>query len=154
MSPDRFEPGVRSRIMRAIKRRDTKPERIVRSYLHRTGLRFRLNRGDLPGTPDIVLPRFRAVIFVHGCFWHQHGCKLTKMPKSNKKYWLPKLSRNVQRDREARRDLKRLGWRVFVVWECQLSEAGLRRLVRFIRGGKGNTSVTEKQFKKMMRIQP
>ena len=106
-------------MMAGIKSYDTKPERIVRRYLHRLGLRFRLRPSTLPGRPDVVLPRHRAVVFVHGCLWHQHPrCRLAYMPASNRGFWRAKLGRNVERDKENRRALRRLGWRVFVVWEC------------------------------------
>lgn len=117
---DVFLPEYRSHLMSRIKSKDTKPERIVRSALFAQGYRFRLHRADLPGKPDIVLPRHRIVIFVHGCFWHQHqDCSRASMPKSNSEYWVPKLRRNVERFRTARRQLKILGWHVAVVWECE-----------------------------------
>jgi DNA mismatch endonuclease (patch repair protein) len=106
--------------MSRVKSRNTTPELIVRTLLHTLGLRFRVNRGDLPGSPDIVLPRHRTVIFVHGCFWHSHkGCTRATTPNSNIDYWLPKLERTVGRDREASKALRRLGWRVITVWECE-----------------------------------
>lgn len=109
--------------MRAIRKRDTKPELAVRSTLHRLGYRFRLHRRDLPGSPDIVLPRHRAVIFVHGCFWHQHaGCRHATVPRLRQSYWLPKLSRNVARDGQAVRELVAAGWRVLVLWECEIAK--------------------------------
>lgn len=106
--------------MRRIRKTDTKPELAVRRAAHRLGYRFRLHRRDLPGTPDLVFPRLRKVILVHGCFWHQHpGCRLARTPKSRLDYWLPKLRRNQQRDTEASQALDRLGWKVLVIWECQ-----------------------------------
>jgi DNA mismatch endonuclease, patch repair protein len=100
----------RSRIMRAIRQKDTKPEHSIRRMLHGMGYRFRLHRKDLPGTPDIVLPRYRTAILVHGCFWHQHpGCPKGSSPRSRTGYWLPKLARNVERDREAHAALEALG---------------------------------------------
>lgn len=106
--------------MRAIAKKNTKPELLVRKRLHALGYRFRLHRADLPGTPDIVLPKMRVAIMVHGCFWHQHpGCKLAKLPKSRTEYWLPKLERNAVRDQQAISDLQALGWQVLVVWECE-----------------------------------
>jgi len=93
----------------------------VRSILHCLGFRFRLHRKDLPGTPDIVLPKYGTVIFVHGCFWHRHpGCKKASMPQTNKEFWERKLARNVERDAEVSEKLTRIGWRVLVVWECEL----------------------------------
>jgi DNA mismatch endonuclease (patch repair protein) len=93
---------------------------MVRRLAHGLGLRFRLHRRDLPGTPDIVFPRRRTVVLVHGCFWHQHeGCRLARQPKSRLDYWLPKLARNKARDRTAQEDLQALGWQVLVIWECE-----------------------------------
>lgn len=106
--------------MAAIKGKNTKPELLVRSWLHKNGFRFRLHRKDLPGTPDIVLPKYRTVIFVHGCFWHRHGCSNSVMPSARREFWHQKLSTNVLRDRRSRLALRREGWRVIVLWECQL----------------------------------
>jgi DNA mismatch endonuclease (patch repair protein) len=109
----------RSAQMAAIRSVNTRPELIVRKALHARGFRFRLHRRDLPGKPDIVLPKFRTAIFVHGCFWHQHpGCKLASWPKSRPEYWVPKLGRNVERDTVAAGALEVLGWRSIVIWEC------------------------------------
>ena len=106
--------------MAQIKARDTQPELIVRSLLHRMGYRFRLHRNDLPGTPDIVLPKYRTVIFVHGCYWHRHaGCKFAYTPKTRVEFWLSKFKDNVSRDRRDQRALHKLGWEVVVVWECE-----------------------------------
>lgn len=110
--------------MSRIKSRDTKPELIVRSLLHRQGFRFRLHDRSLPGTPDIVLKKHKTVIFVHGCFWHQHkGCKYAAMPKTRREFWRQKLAGNVTRDRRNRKALEKLGWRVLVVWECEQKTA-------------------------------
>jgi len=110
----------RSDIMRAVKRAHTAPEIIVRQTLHALGLRFRLQRRDLPGSPDIVLPRFRTAIFVHGCFWHRHpGCRYATTPKTRQEYWLPKFIANVERDARKESQLRERGWRVLVVWECE-----------------------------------
>lgn len=109
----------RSAMMALIRGSDTLPELRVRRWLHRHGYRFRLHRRDLPGTPDIVMPRYRIAILVHGCFWHRHpGCRRATMPKTRKEYWEPKLVRNVERDHKVQRALEDLGWRVSVVWEC------------------------------------
>ena len=117
---DTVSHGVRSRIMAAIKGKDTKPELIVRKAIHGRGLRFRLHRRSLPGTPDIVLPRYRLVIFVHGCFWHQHqGCKIANMPKSRIDYWQAKLAKNQERDRSHIQELEDMGWTVATIWECE-----------------------------------
>ncbi|MCF5686490.1 very short patch repair endonuclease [Pseudomonas sp. PA-1-3F] len=110
----------RSDIMRAVKRAHTAPEIVVRQALHALGLRFRLHRRDLPGSPDIVLPKFRTVVFVHGCFWHRHpDCRYATTPKSRQEYWLPKFEANVGRDARKEAQLRDLGWRVVVMWECE-----------------------------------
>jgi DNA mismatch endonuclease (patch repair protein) len=117
---DFVTPEKRSKIMRGVKQKDTKPELLVRRALHARGHRFRLHRKDLPGKPDIVLPRHGLAIFVHGCFWHQHaGCKDGRLPASNEDYWLPKLARNVERDQEKAGALQDAGWRVLTIWECE-----------------------------------
>jgi DNA mismatch endonuclease (patch repair protein) len=114
----------RSACMRAIKGRNTKPELIVRSALHRLGCRFSLHRSDLHGRPDIVMPARNAVVFVHGCFWHGHVCRHgRRKPASNVAYWTAKLERNRERDRRAVKALRKAGWRVLVVWECQTRDA-------------------------------
>ncbi len=112
---------IRSYNMSQIRSKNTKPELVVRKYLFAKGLRFRLHRKDLPGKPDIVLPKYKTVIFVHGCFWHAHKCKKFKMPTSKRDYWIPKLEKNVSRDRENIRQL-RLNWKVIVIWECKLKK--------------------------------
>lgn len=120
--PDVFSRETRSRIMASIRGGDTRPEMIVRRVLHRAGFRFRLRRRDLPGTPDIVLPRYKTVVFVNGCFWHSHGCRLTKTPKSNQAYWIKKLETNCLRDRRSQDALRSLGQ------EGQAPQAGQARL--------------------------
>ncbi len=106
--------------MSRVRGKDTKPEKLVRSVLHRLGFRFRKNVSELPGKPDIVLPKYKTIIFVHGCFWHQHeGCKKSHLPKSNVEFWANKLSKNVVRDRESKEKLISDGWSIFVVWECE-----------------------------------
>ena len=106
--------------MSRIRSENTSPERLVRSLLHGMGYRFRLHRKDLPGKPDIVLPKYKTVIEVRGCFWHRHqGCKQASTPKSNEAFWQEKFSRNVARDRRNTRLLKKLGWRVIIIWECE-----------------------------------
>ena len=107
--------------MAAIKGKDTKPEMIVRKYLFSRGLRFRVQVRKLPGTPDIVLPKYKTVIFVNGCFWHGHeGCNYFRLPKSNVEFWKGKIERNIERDRESTLALLDLGWKVIRVWECEL----------------------------------
>lgn len=121
--------------MAAIRGKNTKPELVIRRYLHSAGFRFRLHSRKLPGRPDIVLPRHRAVVNVHGCFWHQHeGCLYAYMPASNRDFWSTKLLGNVQRDRRNDAALSQLGWRVFTVWECEIrKEPVLRRLAKLLR---------------------
>ncbi len=125
----------RSRIMRAVKSRDTKPEKEVRRMLHRRGYRYRLHRKDLPGTPDIVFGPRRKVVFVNGCFWHGHACpRGSRQPKTNAEYWRAKIARNVERDAEQRERLEAAGWAGFTVWECELSDPGAvaEELVTFL----------------------
>lgn len=120
---DIFTPQERSAIMARIKGRDTKPELLVRSLLHRMGFRFRLQRKDLPGKPDIVLPKHKAVIFVHGCFWHGHaGCGRAKRPTSNTDFWNTKIDRNMKRDAEAQTALRAAGLRVLTLWQCEMKD--------------------------------
>jgi DNA mismatch endonuclease (patch repair protein) len=117
---DRISSQARSANMARIRGRDTGPELAVRRALHRLGFRFRLHRRDLPGSPDIVLPRHRAVVFVHGCFWHRHsGCRLTTTPGTRAEFWSTKFEANVARDARAIEALEKQGWQVHVVWECQ-----------------------------------
>lgn len=122
-------------MMAAIRGKNTKPEIIVRRFLHRLGFRFQLHRRDLPGRPDIVLPKYRTVVEVRGCFWHRHeGCRFAYMPKSNREFWEAKLNGNRERDRRNLRELASLGWRVIEVWECELGDDGiLERLPGMIR---------------------
>lgn len=132
---DKLTPQRRSANMAAIRSKNTKPEIIVRSLAHRLGHRFRLHRRDLPGAPDLVFPRLRKVIFVHGCFWHQHSeCREGRPPKSRPEYWGPKLSRNVARDEKHVSDLKALGWKVLTLWECEVADADRtkRRITKFL----------------------
>jgi DNA mismatch endonuclease (patch repair protein) len=132
---DVFTHEQRSAVMARIRGKDTKPEIIVRSMAHALGYRFRLHRRDLPGTPDLVFPRLEKVIFVHGCFWHQHpGCRYAYQPKSNSPFWKAKFSDNRTRDDRALKTLRSLGWKVLVVWECQThkSEQLLGRIRKFL----------------------
>lgn len=124
---DVHTPAQRSFNMSRIRGRDTKPEKLLRSLLHRAGLRFRKNVKTLPGKPDIVLPRHRAVVLVHGCYWHRHpGCRFTTTPASNAPFWTEKFEQTVERDRRAERALREQGWRVFTVWECELRGSAAR----------------------------
>ncbi|MGQ5490649.1 very short patch repair endonuclease [Thauera sp. ZXT1-4] len=127
---DRLSPSARSSLMQRVKQKNTAPEKIVRSLLHRLGYRFRIHRKDLPGTPDIVLPSRRVAIFVHGCFWHGHDCRRGRAPSSNLEYWGPKLESNRERDSRKAAALAAAGWRVVVVWQCELDDefALVRRL--------------------------
>ncbi len=131
---DPFSPEQRSRIMSLVKSRNTRPEMIVRRAVHSMGYRYRLHQASLPGTPDLVFPAARKVIFVSGCFWHMHSCGRCRIPVRNRSYWQAKLDRNQRRDRAARRQLNRLGWSVLTVWECQLANIDQlqRRLARFL----------------------
>ena len=118
---ERISREARSRIMRAVRGRDTGPERAVRSIVHALGFRFRLHRKDLPGTPDLVLPRHRTVILVHGCFWHAHRCRAGRVePRSNAAFWREKRLGNRRRDARVRAALRARGWTVLEIWECQL----------------------------------
>lgn len=125
----------RSALMRRVRNRNTAPEMLVRSLFHRLGFRFRLHRADLPGTPDLVLPSRRMAVFVHGCFWHQHSCKRGAPPASNRDFWRNKLERNQQRDRKSAQLLKRDGWQVVVIWECETRDQArlARRIMRLLR---------------------
>ena len=105
--------------MGRVRQKNTKPEIVVRSLAHQLGYRFRLHRRDLPGRPDLVFPKLKKVIFVHGCFWHRHGCSKATTPKSNLAYWQPKFAENVERDKRAIAELLSLGWEPMVVWECE-----------------------------------
>lgn len=128
---DKVSAKQRSENMRRIRQRNTAPEIQVRRSLHSMGFRFRLHRRDLPGKPDIVLPRHRVAIFVHGCFWHLHDCRDGRIPKSNVDFWTKKLTRNCERDEQHLADLTRLGWDPIVVWECETEdESKLKELLR------------------------
>ena len=120
MSPDTVTPEIRSRMMAGIKGRNTRPEKAVRSAIHKLGFRYRLYYGALPGTPDLVFPKYRAVVFVHGCFWHGHDCHLFKWPKTREEFWRRKILLNKERDQCQFQALTALGWRVTTIWECAL----------------------------------
>jgi DNA mismatch endonuclease, patch repair protein len=124
---DVVSKSVRSRMMSAIKGKNTKPEINLRKALHAMGLRYRIHAGHLPGKPDLIFPKHNAVVLVNGCFWHRHlKCKYAYIPKSRVEFWETKFRENVKRDRKNKDSLKRLGWRVAVVWECSLHQAILR----------------------------
>ena len=135
---DRLTPARRSYLMSRVRSRDTTPELTVRRIAHCAGFRFRLHRKDLPGTPDIVFSRLRSIIFVHGCFWHQHpGCPKASVPTTNTDFWLAKFARNVKRDVEATRKLEVGGWRVLVLWQCETKDRDRlrKRLCTFLVAG-------------------
>lgn len=139
---DVVDRATRSRMMSGIRGKDTKPELIVRSFLHRAGLRFRLH-AKLPGKPDLVLLKYRAAVFVHGCFWHRHeGCRYATTPANNAGFWREKFAANVARDAKAKQQLEGFGWRVLIIWSCELDERRLTKLATAIRkstkGGNGN----------------
>jgi DNA mismatch endonuclease (patch repair protein) len=117
---DVVDKATRSRMMSGIRAKNTNPERLVRSLLHRSGFRFRLHCDHLPGKPDMVFPKYGAVIFVHGCFWHCHRCHMFKWPRSNRLFWRKKISANYKRDKRHVRELLAMRWRVAIVWECAL----------------------------------
>ena len=114
--------------MQAVRTKDTAPEHAVRQLLHSMGYRFRLHRKDLPGSPDVVLPRHKVAIFVHGCFWHGHHCPKGRPPLSRLDYWLPKLEKNVVRDRTNLERIESLGWKALVVWQCETGDTGTLRV--------------------------
>lgn len=119
---DNHSKEVRSINMSHIRSTNSKPEEIVRKYLFAEGFRYRKNVKKLPGCPDIVLPKYKTVIFVNGCFWHKHDCPRFVWPSSNQDYWRPKILRNVERDNQSRKELETLGWKVITVWECELKK--------------------------------
>lgn len=132
---DIVDAATRSRIMAAIRGRNTGPEMLLRSALHKRGLRFRLHRAGLPGRPDVVLPRHRAVVFVHGCFWHRHpGCRLAYNPRSREKFWQAKFAGTVDRDAQQRAALLGDGWRVATIWECALRKRGADEVAQELAG--------------------
>lgn len=131
---DPLTPAERSERMSHIRSVNTKPEMIVRQLVTALGYRYRLHAKDLPGHPDLVFRGRRKVIFVHGCFWHQHGCRWYRMPKTRRDFWIPKLEKNKARDTRVRKDLRKLGWRCLTVWECQLRKQATlsKRILRFL----------------------
>lgn len=127
---DTISKEIRSRNMAAIKSKNTKPEALVRKLLFASGLRFRIHMGDLPGNPDIALKKYKTAVFVHGCFWHHHkDCRRATIPKTNQEYWMPKIQRNIERDRRNMRLLRKLKWNIIVVWECQLAGKRLQKTI-------------------------
>lgn len=141
---DTLSTKQRSEAMSNVRSADTKPEWILRCGLHRLGFRYRLNNRHLPGRPDLAFPKYRAVVFVHGCYWHRHsGCKDASMPKSNVAFWTRKFAENIERDRRREGELTALGWRVMVVWECELVNRTIETIQRvalwLIQGASGAT---------------
>jgi DNA mismatch endonuclease (patch repair protein) len=131
---DRLTAAQRSENMRRIKSKDSTPELLVRRLVHGLGYRYRLHNHKLPGRPDLVFSGRKKIIFVHGCFWHAHSCKVAHKPRSRQNYWTPKLRRNAERDKDHQRRLRTLGWRVLVLWECELFNASAlaKRVKRFL----------------------
>ena len=126
---------ARSVRMSKIRAKDTKPEMLVRRFLHANGFRYGLHSRNLPGTPDMVLRKHKTVIFVHGCFWHMHGnCKFAQVPKTRSKWWTQKFERNAQNDNKHARALRKLGWKVIVIWECSLKPSRLQRTLNALLG--------------------
>ena len=137
---DVHSPEVRSKNMRAIRSKDTKPELLVRKGLHAAGFRFRLHKAGLPGKPDLVLKKYRTVIFVHGCFWHGHDCKYFKTPKTRPDFWMSKIESNRARDKVNIKNLNLLSWHVILIWECATKTDGpglpeiIRRVSSYLAG--------------------
>lgn len=127
---DSISQEKRSALMRSVRQKNTKPEVVVRKFLHRAGYRFRLHRKDLAGNPDIVLTKYRTAVFVNGCFWHGHSCPRGKRPATNTEFWDAKLSRNIERDRANYEKLEAQGWRVAVVWECEIGNLEVHELMK------------------------
>lgn len=126
-------PMNRSKMMSRIGARNTKPEMVVRQGLHALGFRYRIHARDLPGSPDLVLPKYKSVILIHGCFWHAHnGCRNFRVPKSNTAFWKEKLARNTERDARQVKELEDAGWRVLIVWECATRDFSTKKLVETI----------------------
>ena len=136
-SMDIVDTATRSRMMSGIKGKNTRPEMIVRQYLHGKGYRYRLHRKDLPGRPDIVLPRLKTCIFVHGCFWHRHaGCPYAAQPKTRPEFWSKKFERNVLRDKGNIEALESIGWSVIIVWECEVKSGTFERIADQLKTGR------------------
>jgi DNA mismatch endonuclease (patch repair protein) len=137
MPMDTLSPKQRSQVMSRIRGRDTGPEILIRSMVHRLGYRFRLHRKDLPGTPDLVFPVRRSAVFVHGCFWHGHDCSRGHLPSSNVAFWEQKIGKNKQRDDRVRKLLRKEGWKVLAVWQCETKDSSrlAKKLTRFLETG-------------------
>lgn len=129
---DIVDQKMRSRMMSGIRGKNTRPEVVIRQRLHARGIRFRLHRKDLPGSPDIVLPRYRAAVLVNGCFWHGHQCRLFKWPRTRPDFWSEKIIGNIRRDERKQAELKKLGWRVCILWECEIKSAGNEQILSVV----------------------
>lgn len=146
---DIVDKQTRSRMMSGIRSKNTKPELLVRRLLHRRGFRYRLHVSGLPGKPDLVFPKYHAVVFVHGCFWHGHECKLFRMPGTRTEFWKRKITGNRQRDRRESKALAKLGWRIAIVWECALRgsnadpENAVEKLAAWLAGNSAGTATVE-----------
>lgn len=145
---DVVDSATRSRMMSGIRGRDTGPERLIRSALHSLGFRFRLHPRDVPGRPDLILPRYSAALFVHGCFWHGHDCSLFRLPATHRQFWRDKIRRNVERDAEVAQLLEQQGWRQLTIWECAFRgpdsigiEETVRRTARWITSRRGRGEI-------------
>jgi DNA mismatch endonuclease (patch repair protein) len=154
---DILSPAQRKQLMSRVARRDTKPEWILRSALHRLGFRYRVDPPGLPGHPDLVLAKYRSVIFVHGCFWHAHdNCRRATLPSTNRVFWQQKLQRNVERDREIAAALEQAGWQVLVVWECELYAdpvAVVERLVGQLQSPRAGALDYKERLRRLSRLQ-
>ena len=144
---DTMTPEQRHRCMAAIKARNTKPELVVRRYLHACGFRYRLNHKRLPGKPDLVLRKYRTCIFVNGCFWHGHDCSMFKLPQTRTSYWQAKIDRNRERDRETDQQLAHMGWHVITVWECQLKPAARQQTLESLAFTLNHIYLSDRQLK-------
>jgi DNA mismatch endonuclease, patch repair protein len=142
---DTVSPSRRSQIMAGIGQRHTQPELAVRHLAHALGLRFRLHRRDLPGSPDLVFPKLRLALFVHGCFWHHHeGCRRAAVPKTREEYWKTKFKKNAERDLRNLHDLEERGWRAAVIWECELrAPASVLKRLEELTGWRSDTTTTD-----------
>lgn len=135
---DNLTPAQRKKAMSSVQQQNTKPEIIVRSILHRLGFKFRKNVSSIVGKPDIVLPKYKTIIFVHGCFWHQHkGCKKSRRPKTNIDFWNIKLDKNIERDKKTEIELKKKGWSILIIWDCEVKDKDLliQKLKTSLKGG-------------------
>lgn len=146
--PDVVDQETRSRMMSGIRGEDTRPELAIRRALHAKGFRFRLHASDIPGKPDLVLPKFHAAIFVNGCFWHRHDCHLFRMPSTRTEFWSEKIERNVRRDELVREQLQDAGWRFLIVWECALKgrtrlgiDEVITRIIDWLRGSQPSLEI-------------